>query len=90
MLGVAHDRRGGTVRREHDRVSCRYVCNVIDKDHTALFEAIDDHLVVHDLVVAVHRAVERADHPRESFDRHFHPGAKAARRGEQDFFDGHA
>ena len=48
-----------------------------------------DQPVVDDLVVAVHGRLERAHQPRQSLDRHLHPGAEPAGRGEQDLFDGH-
>ena len=52
-------------------------------------EALDDQLVVDDLVVAVDRRLEGPDHPGQRLDRHLHAGAEPARLGEQDAIDGH-
>src|SRR5690606_21470845 len=52
-------------------------------------EALDDDLVVDDLVVAVHGRLEGAHHPGERLDRHLDPRAEAAGRGEQHLVDGH-
>ena len=40
-------------------------------------EAVDDQLVVDDLVVAVHGRLEDPHHPRQRLDRHLHAGAEA-------------
>ena len=52
-------------------------------------EAVDDQLVVDDLVVAVHGRLEGPHHPRQRLDRHLHAGAEAPGRGEQHPVDGH-
>jgi hypothetical protein len=46
------------------------------------FESVNDNLVVHNLVIAVDRAVKRAHHPSQRLDRHFDSGTKAAGRSE--------
>jgi len=51
------------VCRQHDRASYRNVLNMVHEDDTLCDESIDDGLVVHDLVKAIHRSRERANHP---------------------------
>ena len=51
-------------------------------------EAVDDQLVVDDLVVAVHGRLEGPHHPGQRLDRHLDAGAEAAGRGEQHLVDG--
>ena len=53
-------------------------------------EALDDQLVVDDLVVAVHGRLEGPHHPRQRLDRHLDAGAEAAGLGEQHPVDVHA
>ena len=50
-------------------------------------EALDDELVVDDLVVAVHGRLEGPHHPGQRLDRHLHAGAEAPRLGEQHAVD---
>ena len=57
--------------------------DVVDEDDAQTLEALDDELVVDDLVVAVHGRLEGPDHPRQRLDRHLHAGAEPARLGEQ-------
>ena len=52
-------------------------------------EALDDELVVDDLVVAVHGRLEGPHHPGQRLDRHLDAGAEPPRRGEQHLVDGH-
>ena len=73
----------GAVGRQHHRAACRHLGDVVHEDDTQVDEPLDDPLVVHDLVVAVHRRFKRADHPRKRLDRHLHPSTKAPWRGEQ-------
>jgi hypothetical protein len=79
--------RGGAVGGQHDRAADGNLGDVVDEHHSLAFESLDDELVVHDLVVAVHGRGERADHPRQRLDRHLDPGAEPARLGEQDQVD---
>ena len=53
-------------------------------------EAVDDELVVDDLVVAVHGRLEGAHHPRQRLDRHLDAGAEPAGLGQQHPVDVHA
>ena len=69
--------------RQHDRRARRDVGDVVDEHHALGLEALDDQLVVDDLVVAVHGRREAADHPGQRLDRHLHAGAEAPRLGEQ-------
>jgi hypothetical protein len=77
------------VRRQHERGPDGHVGDVVDEHDAELTEAVDHQAVVDDLVVAVHRRLERPDHPRQRLDRHLHTGAEAARRSEQDLVDSH-
>jgi hypothetical protein len=63
--------------------------DVIDEDDTTVGEAVNDDLVVHDFVVAVHRWFKGPNHPRESLDRHLDSCAKAAWSSEKNFVDCH-
>ena len=85
---VDHGRRR-PVGRQHERSAGRHLVDVVDEDHALLAEAIDDEPVVDDLVVAVHRRVERAHHPGQRLDRHLHPGAKATGFGQEHLLDCH-
>src|SRR3954452_14854271 len=87
--GRLHDLGRRSVRRQHDRPARWHLVEVVDEHDTEVFEAAHDQLVVHDLVVAVHRGIEGPDHPRQCLDRHLHTGAKAAGRGEEHSIDGH-
>ena len=75
---------------QHDRLAGGDVGDVVDEHDALALEALDDQLVVDDLVVAVHRRLEGPDHPGERLDRHLHAGAETPRLGEQHLFDGHA
>jgi hypothetical protein len=77
------------VRGQHDRSSVGGVRDVVDEYHAERLEPVDDHLVVDDLVVAVDRRLERADHPRERLDRHLDAGAEAPGRGQEHTVDVH-
>ena len=88
-LRRGHDLGRRAVGREHERGAGGHVVDVVDEDHAERLEPLDDEPVVDDLVVAVHRRREEADHPRERLDRHLHAGTEAARFGEQDLADGH-
>ena len=79
----------GAVRRQHDRRARRHLGDVVDEHHAEVLEALDDQLVVDDLVVAVHGRLEGPHHPRQRLDRHLDAGAEAAGRGEQHPVDGH-
>ena len=75
------------VGRQHDRRAVGHVGDVVDEDHAQRLEAIDHHLVVDDLVVAVHGRLEGPHHPRQRLDRHLHAGAEAARRRQEHLVD---
>ena len=83
------DRRRRAVGGQHDRITGGGVGDVVDEHHTLSLEALDDQLVVDDLVVAVHRRFEGPDHPRQGLDRHLHTGAEPPRLGEQHAIDSH-
>ena len=71
--GVAcglHDLRCGAVGRQHDRAPGWDVGDVVHEDHAQVLEAPHHDLVVDDLVVAVHRGLEGANHPGKGLDRH--------------------
>jgi hypothetical protein len=87
--GGSDDFRSGSVRGQHDRSTWRNVSDVVDEDHTLLDESIDDDLVVDDLVVAVHRWLEGAHHPRQRLDGHLHTCAEPTWLGQQDPIDIH-
>ena len=78
------------MRRQHDRAALRNVSDVIDEHHAVRLEALDDELVVDDLVVAIDRRLEAAHHPRQRLDGHLHAGAEPAGLGEQHTVDVHA
>jgi len=82
-----HDLGGRAVGRKHDRSTSRHIGDVVDEDHAGLFEPLHHELVVHDLVVAVHRRFERPHHPGKGLDRHLDTGAKASRRSQQHGLD---
>ena len=72
------DLRRRTVGREHDRPALWHFADVVNKDDASFGETLYDDLVVHNFVVAVHRRIERADHPRKSLDGHLHAGTEAS------------
>ena len=53
----------------------------------SLFESVDDGLVVHDLVIAVHGRLEDVDHPRQRLDCHLDTGAEPAWFGKKNSID---
>ena len=87
--GRGHDLGGRAVGGEHDRAARRHLGDVVDEDHAEVAEAVDDELVVDDLVVAVHRRLEGPHHPGQGLDGHLHAGAEAPGGGEQHLVDGH-
>ena len=88
--GRFDDGRCRSMGREHDRVPSRDIGDVVDEDHALALEALDDQLVVDDLVVAVHGRLESPDHPGQGLDRHLHPGTEPAGLGEQHPINSHA
>ena len=87
--GGLHHRRRRPMGRQHDRVAGGDVGDVVHEHHPQPLEALHDELVVHDLVVAVHRRLERPDHPGERLDGHLDAGAEPTWLGEQDAVDTH-
>ena len=81
--GRRHHLGGRAVGRQHDRRAVGHVGDVVDEHHAEGLEAVDDQLVVDDLVVAVHGRLEGAHHPRQRLDRHLDAGAEPAGRGQQ-------
>ena len=79
--------RSRAVGRQHDRRAVGHVGDVVDEDHAQRLEAIDHHLVVDDLVVAVDGRLEGPHHPRQRLDRHLHAGTEAARRRQEHLVD---
>ena len=88
-LGRGDDIGCRTVRRQHDRPALGHLGDIVDEDHTLSLESFDDDLVVDDLVVAVDRRFERANHPGEGLDRHLDAGAEPAGFGQEDAVDVH-
>ena len=82
-VGLLRHLRGGTVRGQHDRGSGRRLLRGVDKNHPRPFESFHHEPVVDDLVVAVDGGGENLHHPGQGFDGHVHPGAEAARLGQQ-------
>jgi len=78
------------VSRQHDRATGGNLGDVVDENDSQLLEALDDQLVVNDLVVAVHRRRKTPHHPRQGLDRHLDTGAETARCREQHAIDRHA
>lgn len=64
---------------QHDRAPAGNFVDVIDEDHAMSPKAVDNELVVHDFVIAVHGGVESSNHPGQSLDRHLDASTKAAR-----------
>ena len=83
LARLGDDLGGGAVRGQHQWRALGHLVDIVDEDHAERGEAIDDELVVDDLVVAVHRRLEGSHHPRERLDRHLDPGAEASGRGEE-------
>ena len=69
--------------RQHNRASGRNRIDVVDKDNALSDEAINNRLVVHDLVKAIHRCGKRANHPRKSLDGHLDTSTEASRGSKQ-------
>ena len=81
--GGLHDFGRRAVGREHERRAGRHIGDIVDEHHALLAETLDHEPVVDDLVVAVHRRLERPHHPGQRLDRHLDPRAEAAGLGEQ-------
>jgi len=84
-----HDVGCRSVGRQHDRSTLGHLGNVVDEHDTEILETLDDDLVVDDLVVAVHRSLETANHPRQGLDGHLDSGAETAGSGQQHVVDVH-
>ena len=89
LAGCGNDLRCRSVRREHDRGPDRNLVDRVNEDDALFHETIDDDLVVHDLVVAVHGFVEGAHHPCERLDGHLDTGAETPRRRKQHLVNSH-
>jgi len=89
FASLAHHLGGGTVGGEHHRTAHGNLGDVIDEHDAELAESVDHDLVVDDLVVAVHRRIEAAHHPRERLDGHLHSGAEATGRSQENPIDVH-
>ena len=87
--GRGHHLGGGPVGGQHDRRPCGTLGDVVHEHNAHFLETVDHHLVVHDLVVAVHGRLEHPDHPAERLDGHLHPGAKAPGRRQHYPVDSH-
>ena len=68
--------------RQHNWASGRNRINIVDKDDALCDEAIDNRLVVNNLVKAIHGCRKRANHPGKSFDGHLNTSAEASRGSE--------
>jgi hypothetical protein len=77
------------VGRKHDRAPGLDLVDVVDEHDAELAEAVDDELVVDDLVVAVDGRFERADYPGQCLDGHLDAGAESAWLCEEHTVDGH-
>ena len=77
-LGGGHNFRSRPVCRQHDGTALRNLRDVVDEHHSEILETLDNPLVVNDLVIAVNRRFERANHPSEGFDRHLDSGTESS------------
>ena len=77
------------VGAEDQRRAGRHVVEVLDEDRALLAQVVDDVGVVHDLVAHVDRRAEALQRALDDLDRTVDAGAKAARLGEDDFFEAH-
>ena len=88
-LCVGNDIGGGAVCAQHDGRTLGHLVDAVDEDDTLLLEAANDLLVVHDLVVAVHRRRERAHHGGQRLDRHLYACAEPSGRCQQNLICRH-
>jgi hypothetical protein len=79
------DHRRYAMGAVHDAGARRNLVELVDKHDALRAKAIDDVLVVNDLVVDVERRPIDVESPLERRHRHVHAGAKTAGAGEQDF-----
>ena len=80
--------RGDAVRGEEEHGAFGHLLDAIHEHGPLADEAIDDVLVVHDLVEHVDRCAVEPDRRLEGLDRHVHAGAEAAGTGQEQFHDG--
>jgi len=64
--------------------------NRVYKDNAALLEVMNYMLVMNDFVKHVERRAMLLQRTLNRLDRHLHAGAKAARFGQDNFFDRHS
>ena len=72
------------VSREHDGPVARHLIEFVDEDRALGFQAFDDEPVMYDLMPHIDRPSIALDGALDDLDGTIHPGAKAARAGEQD------
>ena len=72
-----HHRRSGAMGTEHQGGIHRHLGDVVHEHHAHLAKAVHYRLVVHDLVIAVHRRLVHTHHPGQGLDGHLDPGAES-------------
>ena len=88
LFGHAAHFGRNAVRRVEQLGTFGHVGHVLDEHRPFGAEALDDVLVVNDLVIDVNRHAEQLDRQLERLDGHVHARTKAARTGENDFHVG--
>src|SRR6478609_5368821 len=83
-LAVGAHRGSDAVRRQDADRPGRNVVLVVDEDGAEPLEALDDVVVVNDLVADVDRRPVLLEQDLDDLDRPVDPGAERARRGKQD------
>jgi hypothetical protein len=86
-LRSGHDFWGTPVSRQHDGAASWNFCDVIYKDHAQVAESLNNSLVMDDLVVAVDRRLEGANHPGQGLNRHLDPCAESTRGGKENLLN---
>jgi hypothetical protein len=88
-LGLLLHGLGDAVGREDQRGAGRHLVQLLDEDGALGLEVVDHKGVVHDLVAHIDGRAELGQRPLHDLDGAIHPGAKAARLGQQDFLGAH-
>ena len=83
-LGGGRDDLGYAVRTEYHRPAVGNLVKLVDEHRAHSGQPIDHELVVDDLVADIDRRAVQLDRFLDDGDRAIDPGAKAARRGNQD------
>ena len=80
---LRHRFRHAVGREDHRRRGRRDLVELAHEHGALRLQALDDVLVVHDLVPDIDRRPVPRERPLDGIDRPHHPGAEAARRAEQ-------